>query len=64
MKIEYQSVEISKVASLKYKGILYALALGYVFFDEVFNLMTYLGMTIMLTGVGLNIWYKNRVIAS
>lgn len=58
----YQSEEISKVASLKYIGILYALGLGYVFFDEVFNLMTYLGMTIMLTGVGLNIWYKNRVV--
>jgi len=57
----YQSEELSKIASLKYIGIIYALGFGYVFFEETFNLMTYLGMTIVLVGVVLNIWYKNKL---
>jgi len=57
----YQAEELSKIASLKYIGIIYALGFGYVFFEETFNLMTYLGMTVVLVGVVLNIWYKNKV---
>lgn len=57
----YQAEELSKVASLKYLGIIYALGFGWVFFDEQFNLMTYLGMAIVLLGVVLNIWFKHRL---
>lgn len=56
----YQSEELSKVSSLKYVGIIYALGLGYVFFDETFNLMSYLGMALVLVGVALNVWYKSK----
>lgn len=60
MTMAYQQEELSKVASLKYLGILYALFFGYAFFDETFNLMSYLGMVLVLIGVGLNVWYKQR----
>ncbi len=57
----YQAEEISKVANLNYLGIVYALMLGYLFFGETFNLMSYLGMALVIAGVGLNIWYKQSV---
>jgi len=56
----FQQEEINKVASLKYLNILYALFFGYVFFEETFNLYTYLGMLLVVAGVILNIWYKQR----
>jgi drug/metabolite transporter (DMT)-like permease len=58
----YQAEELSKVASLNYIGIIYALGFGILFFGELFNIMTYVGMFIMLAGVFLNVWYKNYVV--
>jgi len=59
MTRSFQSEEISKVASLRYLGIIYALIFGYVFFDENFNFMVYMGMLLTIIGVVLNIWYKH-----
>lgn len=56
----YQSEELSKVSSLNYIGILYALGFGYVLFEETFNLMTFVGIGVVLVGVFLNVWYKTR----
>lgn len=61
MTRSYQSDELSKVVSLKYIGIIYALVLGYFLFGETFSLEAHLGMLVVLAGVILNIWYKNRV---
>jgi drug/metabolite transporter (DMT)-like permease len=61
MTRSYQSDELSKVVSLKYVGIIYALALGYFLFGETFSLEAHLGMIVVLAGVILNIWYKDRV---
>lgn len=55
----YQSDEISKVASIKYVGIIYALIFGYVLFGETFSLMAHFGMVVVLLGVIGNIWYKH-----
>ena len=55
----FQSEEISKIASLRYLGIVYALIFGYFIFDESFNLMVMGGMVLTIVGVGLNIWYKH-----
>ena len=55
----FQNEEISKVASLRYLGIIYALIFGYLFFDEDFSMMVYLGMILTIFGVVLNIWYKH-----
>jgi len=57
----YQAEELSKVANIQFIGILYALGFGWVLFDESFNLETYLGMTMVLIGVILNVWYKHRL---
>jgi len=55
----FQQEEISKIASLRYLGIIYALIFGYLIFDEHFNVMVYSGMALTILGVVLNIWYKH-----
>lgn len=60
----YQLEELSKVASLNYIGIIYALGFGYLIFDETFHPITYLGMMLVLGGVILNIQYKRKVVAA
>jgi len=57
----YQAEDLSKVSSITYIGIIFALGIGYVFFKETFNIMSYLGMLIVLVGVILNIGYKQRL---
>lgn len=59
MTRSFQMEEISKVASLRYLGIIYALLIGYFFFDEKFGVMVYFGMALTILGVVLNIWYKH-----
>ena len=59
MTRSFQTEEISKVASLRYLGIIYALIFGYFFFDENFGTMVYFGMALTILGVVLNIWYKH-----
>jgi drug/metabolite transporter (DMT)-like permease len=55
----FQGEELSKVASLRYLGIIYALIFGYMFFDEHFTPLVYAGMGFTVIGVLLNIWYKH-----
>ncbi len=57
----YQNAEISKVSILNYLGLFFSLLFGYFLFGESFNFMTYLGMGMVVLGVGLNILLKNRV---
>ena len=56
----YQLEELNKVASLNYIGIIYALAFGYLVFEESFHPLSYLGMLLVLLGVLLNVWYKRK----
>lgn len=58
MTRSYQSDELSKVVSLKYVGIIYALAFGYFLFGETFSLEAHLGMVVVFAGVIGNLWYK------
>lgn len=55
MTLAYQNAQLSKVASLSYLGIIYALGFGFFIFGETFPLMAYLGMALVLLGVVLNI---------
>lgn len=57
----YQVDELSKISSMKYLGILYALFFGTVFFEEHFTFQVYVGIGVVLVGVILNIWYKHVV---
>ena len=54
----YQAEELSKVAIIKYVGLIFALLFGFVIFDEHFNVITYFGMTIVMAGVIGNVGYK------
>ena len=60
MTKSYQNSEISKVSILNYLGLLFSLMFGYFLFDETFNLMTYLGMGMVLLGVILNVVLKKK----
>ena len=56
----YQSEELSKVSVISYIGMLFALAYGFVFFNEHYQFSAYLGMTLVLFGVVLNLLYKSK----
>lgn len=58
MTKSYQAAELSKVSILNYVGIIYALGFGWLLFDEAYNLMTYVGMGLVLTGVVTNVVFK------
>lgn len=57
MTMAYQNANLAKVANLNYIGIIYALGFGYILFDETYNLFTYGGMLLVLSGVILNFLY-------
>ncbi len=54
----YQKEELNKVSILTYIGIIYSLAFGFFIFDETYNLYTYGGMALVLSGVVLNVMWK------
>lgn len=56
----YQLEELSRVSSLSYISIVYALGFGYLVFGETFNTLSYLGMMLVLAGVILNVQYKKH----
>jgi len=56
MTLAYQNAQLSKVASLSYIGIIYALVFGFFVFGETYSLVVFLGMALVLMGVILNIF--------
>ncbi|MEM9896557.1 MAG: DMT family transporter [Bacteroidota bacterium] len=56
----YQQEELNKVSILSYLGIIYSIGFGYFLFDETYNLITYLGMGLVLLGVILNVLTKKK----
>lgn len=54
----YQNEEVNRVSILNYTGLIYSLGFGFIIFGETFNLMTYLGMALVIAGVILNIVFK------
>ena len=57
----YQIAEIATVSIISYTSIIYTITLGFIFFGENFNSMTYLGMALVCAGVIINVLYKSRV---
>ena len=58
MTKSYQSANLAKVASISYLGIIYAIGFGYVFFDEVLNMYSLIGIALILLAVTLNLGTK------
>jgi drug/metabolite transporter (DMT)-like permease len=56
----YQQEKAARVASVSYTGIVYALPLGVIFFNEYFDLLPLLGICVVLVGVFFNVRYGNR----
>lgn len=54
----YQKEELNKISILSYVSIIYSLLFGYFLFDESFNMITYVGMVLVLVGVILNVALK------
>lgn len=59
MTIAYQNANVSKISSLSYLGVFYALIFGFLFFGEAYTPMAYIGMGMLLLGVILNYRVKN-----
>ena len=55
-----QVEELSRIAIIRYSGILYALFYGYLLFGETYDVLTYSGMALALAGILANLWYKRR----
>lgn len=50
----------STVAPLKYLGAIYAAVTGFLFFGEILQTATYIGIALIILGVLLNTWFKKR----
>ena len=58
MTKSYQQAKVSKVAIFDYLGVVYALIFGFIIFNEYFNLLTYIGIALVLIGIILNFRFK------
>ncbi|WP_026950167.1 DMT family transporter [Algoriphagus mannitolivorans] len=59
MTVAYQTGNLSRVSSLSYMSVLYALGFGYFLFGETFPIEAYLGMALVLVGILLNLRVKH-----
>lgn len=55
-----QSGVTNKMISLKYIGSIYALVIGYILFGESYQIMSLLGIVLVIAGVVLNLWKKKK----
>lgn len=49
----------SKVTPIKYIEVVYSLLIGLIWFDETYNMLSLLGMALIIGGMLLNVFYKN-----
>lgn len=52
-----QLEELGKVSIVRYLTVIYAIFIGAVFFKEVYNWITLMGMGLVIAGVLLNLWF-------
>ncbi len=57
----YQHDNLSKVSSIQYIGIVFALLLGFLFFDESYTMKSFTGILVLLAGVVLNIGFRHII---
>jgi drug/metabolite transporter (DMT)-like permease len=58
MTLAYQSGNVSRISSLSYLGVVYALIFGFLLFGETFPIPAYLGMALVFIGILLNLRVK------
>ncbi|MFD1166716.1 DMT family transporter [Sphingobacterium daejeonense] len=59
MTLSYQRANLSKVASLTYLGVIYALGFGFLFFNETYNLYSLIGIGLIIIAIILNMTVKS-----
>ncbi len=57
----YQSEVANKVAAVSNLGVIYALAVGYFYFEETYSVYTIIGMLLVVFGVVLNVLFKPKI---
>lgn len=55
-----QMEEVGKVSIVRYLTIVYAIIIGYVFFKDDYGWITLLGISFVVLGVLLNLWYTQQ----
>jgi len=58
MTLSYKRANLSKVASLTYLGVIYALGFGFLFFNETYNLYSLIGIGLIIIAIILNLTVK------
>ncbi len=56
----FQLEEASVLAPFKYMELIYALILGFFFFGETYQILAFAGIALILTGMLLNVFAKNK----
>ena len=56
-----QSDSAGNIMTFKYIGVLFALIYGYLFFGETYSFLSILGIFILILGVLLNMFFKDRI---
>lgn len=60
MTIAFQSEETSVLAPFKYMELVYAIILGYLIFDETYQLLPLMGIVLIIGGMALNVYAKKQ----
>lgn len=57
-----QSDTAGNIMTYKYVGVLFAFSYGYFIFGETYSFLSLVGIFLLLSGVLLNAWFKNKAI--
>ncbi|MEJ1221703.1 DMT family transporter [Sediminicola sp. 1XM1-17] len=60
----FQGAKTNIVAPFKYTEVLFTGVIGFFWFDEMYGLWSLLGISLIVGGMVLNVWYKTRLMAS
>jgi len=58
MTLSYQTANLSKVSSLTYLGVVYALGIGFFFFEESYNMYALFGIGLIMLAILFNLRVK------
>ena len=59
MTKSYQSESLSKVSIVSYVGIIFSLSFGFFIFGETYNLITFIGIGLVMSGAVANVIFKD-----
>lgn len=63
MTIAFQTEKTSVLAPFKYMELVYAIILGYIFFEESYSFLPLLGIVLIIGGMLLNIFAKSKKVS-